>query len=76
MSKKDQEEKNKLSLKFNKISKELKSLKKKMMKKLEKKSLLSLISNVYKQKFKALLQKNNLMSTEQNFHSFTILTEI
>ena len=76
MSKKDQEEKNKLSLKFNKISKELKLLKKKMMKKQEKKSLLSLISNVYKQKFKALLQKNNLMSTEQNFHSFTILIEI
>jgi hypothetical protein len=76
MSKKDQEEKNKLSLKFNKISKELKLLKKKMMKKQEKKSLLSLISNVCKQKFKALLQKNNLMSTEQNFHSFTILIEI
>lgn len=75
MNRKDQEEKNKLNLKFNKIFKELKSSKKKMMKKQEKKNLHSLISNVYKPKFKALLQKNSLTSMEQNSHSFTILIE-
>ena len=41
----------------------------------EKKSLHSLISNAYKQKFKASLQKNNLMSMEQSFLSFTTSTE-
>jgi hypothetical protein len=47
-----------------------------MMKKQEKKNLHNLISNVYKQKFKALQLKNNLMSTEQSSHSFIISIEI
>lgn len=75
MSQKDQRERNKLSLKSNKIFKESKSLKKKMMKKQEKKNLLNLIFNVYKPKFKVLQLKNNLMSMGQNFHSFIISIE-
>jgi len=46
-----------------------------MMKNQEKKSSLSLISNACRQKFKALLQKNNLMSTEQSFLSYITSTE-
>lgn len=52
MNLRDLKERSKLNWKFNKIYKELKSLKKKMMKKQEKKNLLSLISNACKLKFR------------------------
>ena len=76
MNLRDLKERNKLNWKFSKIFKGLKSLKKKTTIKQERKNLHSSISNACKQKFRVWLQKNNSMSMEQSFPSFTISIEI